>query len=210
MKEYGWSDTKADFYMGITFGVAGAISVVVFICIRPLTERYGEQQLFTGGLVLIFIGFLIYLPWGPPSYTDPTGCTLSWCASTPQLPIYQFFIGCVFVAIGYPACTVLVYIMYSKIVGPGPQGTSMGIISMAGSGARLVGPVYITNIFRYQGPRVAFASVARMIFVTLFVTIFSYRRLHYPGVRMGTKKEALLRPNAAQTIAATGESVPAH
>ena len=83
------------------------------------------------------------------------GCNDKWCATLPALPFYQMIFGMVLgelvlihfrqsahhrkVAIGYPMAAVMVFSIYSKLLGAGKQGVWMGFVTAAGSTARTLG-----------------------------------------------------------------------
>lgn len=56
---------------------------------------------------------------------QPTGCPIeqAWCLYTPVIHLAQFLTAAVLVGIGYPACNVMSYTLYSKVLGPKPQVT---------------------------------------------------------------------------------------
>lgn len=56
---------------------------------------------------------------------QPTGCPIeqAWCLYTPVIHLAQFLTAAVLVGLGYPACNVMSYTLYSKILGPKPQVT---------------------------------------------------------------------------------------
>ena len=63
---------------------------------------------------------------GPPTENttkEAVGCPYyyNWCFNTPSILLWQFLLGTLFVAVGYPTCNVMSYAIYSKILGPKPQ-----------------------------------------------------------------------------------------
>lgn len=57
------------------------------------------------------------------SSLEPTGCPYeqTWCQYTPAIHLAQYITSDVLIGIGYPACNVMSYTLYSKILGPKPQ-----------------------------------------------------------------------------------------
>ena len=58
------------------------------------------------------------------SATIPAGCRypkLQWCLTIPKMELYQYVMGMVLLAVGYPVSSVLCYSLFSKILGPHPQ-----------------------------------------------------------------------------------------
>lgn len=55
--------------------------------------------------------------------TEATGCPSiqSWCSYTPVIHLGQYITSDILIGLGYPACNVMSYTLYSKILGPKPQ-----------------------------------------------------------------------------------------
>ncbi|XP_035681931.1 major facilitator superfamily domain-containing protein 8-like isoform X1 [Branchiostoma floridae] len=115
----------------------------------------------------------------PAATTPPRGCPweYNWCDNTPKLFMGQMFAGFFLLGLSYPTSNVLSYAMYSKILGPKPQGTWMGWLTASGSLARTLGPVFVSQIYTYHGPRIAFGAAAGIVLVAIFWLIGVYRRL---------------------------------
>ncbi|GFO25664.1 major facilitator superfamily domain-containing protein 8-like [Plakobranchus ocellatus] len=117
----------------------------------------------------------------PPtnSTVSPEGCPwqYTWCRHVPMLPLLQYLAGTLVISIGYPMCQMLTYTIYSKILGPKPQGVWMGWITAAGSLARTVGPIYVSQVYDQSGPQITFASCAGLIFLTTVFYLLVFRRL---------------------------------
>ncbi|CAH1777121.1 unnamed protein product [Owenia fusiformis] len=109
----------------------------------------------------------------------PVGCPTSqaWCAYIPKISFAQNIVGSLCVAIGYPTCNVMSYTIYSKILGPTPQGTMMGWFTASGSLARMVGPIFISYFYSHFGPRVSFVTVCAIVLMTILGVIVVYKRL---------------------------------
>ncbi|XP_062616053.1 major facilitator superfamily domain-containing protein 8-like [Saccostrea cucullata] len=110
---------------------------------------------------------------------EATGCpdAYQWCAYTPIVTLAQFLCGTALICIGYPVGNVMSYTLYSKILGPKPQGTMMGFLTASGSLARTVGPIFVSLIYNSFGPRVTFLSLCGMIILTLGWITFVFKRL---------------------------------
>lgn len=54
---------------------------------------------------------------------EPTGCPYeqTWCQYTPTIYLAQYLSSDILIGVGYPACNVMSYTLYSKILGPTPQ-----------------------------------------------------------------------------------------
>ncbi|XP_012890320.1 PREDICTED: major facilitator superfamily domain-containing protein 8 isoform X3 [Dipodomys ordii] len=117
----------------------------------------------------------------------PTGCPVeqAWCLYTPVIHLAQLLTSAGLLGIGYPACNVMSYTLYSKIIGPRPQGVYMGWLTASGSGARILGPVFISHVYTYLGPRWAFSLVCGIVVLTITLLGVVYKRLVAFSVRHG-------------------------
>lgn len=113
------------------------------------------------------------------SNQEAVGCPYyyDWCEYTPVVFLWQFLLGTFFVAVGYPTCNVMSYTIYSKILGPKHQGIWMGWLTAAGSLARTLGPVFVSQIYDAYGPRVTFITLIGLIILTIFGFISVFKRL---------------------------------
>merc|ERR1712176_318831 len=68
------------------------------------------------------------------------GCDLEWCEYTPAVTLVQFYLGYAISAISFPYCMAICQAVFSKVIGPRPQGLWMGLLTAAGSFARILGP----------------------------------------------------------------------
>ncbi|XP_059932754.1 major facilitator superfamily domain-containing protein 8 [Gadus macrocephalus] len=109
----------------------------------------------------------------------PRGCPLaqSWCQYTPSIHLGQFVSADVLIGAGYAACNVMSYTLYSKILGPKPQGVYMGWLTASGSGARTLGPVFVSNVYTRLGPRWAFSVMCGLVAAGVALLAALYRRL---------------------------------
>lgn len=53
----------------------------------------------------------------------------------------------------------------------------MGWLAAAGSGARVLGPVYISQVYSLRGPRWAFGLVCGLVLLSLALLAAAHRRL---------------------------------
>ncbi|XP_060004677.1 major facilitator superfamily domain-containing protein 8 isoform X2 [Lagenorhynchus albirostris] len=204
--------------------VATNVLFFVILFIFALFETVGERAILLGGLIVIWVGFFILLPWGHqfpkiqwedlhnnsiPNTTfgeiiitlwkipredhneGPTGCPVeqAWCLYTPMIHLAQFLTSAVLIGIGYPSCNVMSYTLYSKILGPKPQGMYMGWLTASGSAARILGPVFISQVYAAWGPRWAFSLVCGIVVLTITLLGVVYRRLIAFSVRHGRIQE---------------------
>uniref|UniRef100_A0A5G2QXF2 Major facilitator superfamily domain containing 8 n=1 Tax=Sus scrofa TaxID=9823 RepID=A0A5G2QXF2_PIG len=223
MDMYAWTREQAVLYDGIILAALGVEAVIIFMGIK-LVSKIGERAILLGGLIVVWVGFFILLPWGNqfpkiqwedlhnnsiPNTTfgeiiitlwkspredhneGPTGCPFeqAWCLYTPMIHLAQFLIAAVLVGIGYPSCNVMSYTLYSKILGPKPQGVYMGWLTASGSAARILGPVFISQVYTAWGPRWAFSLVCGLVLLTITLLGVVYKRLIAFSVRHGGIQE---------------------
>lgn len=100
---------------------------------------------------------------------DLLGCPPSqeWCKTTKGMTISQFLLGYAFTAIGYPIGVTLITTIFSKILGPRPQGTWMGLMTGSGCLSRAMGPVFLSTIYTKLGLYWTFGSTALMMAGTM-------------------------------------------
>ncbi|KAK0147244.1 Major facilitator superfamily domain-containing protein 8 [Merluccius polli] len=217
MDMFAWTRKEAVLYNGIIISCIGFESIAVFLIVKVVSQRIGDRPVLLGGLLVIFCGFFILLPWGnhypliqwddiknnsvvnqtaatPPwgsnSTVDPRGCPVAqtWCQYTPAIHLGQYVIADILIGAGYAACNVMSYTLYSKILGPVPQGVYMGWLTASGSGARTLGPVFVSNFYTNLGPRWAFSVVCGMVLAGVVLLASLYRRLIAFSVRHGRVK----------------------
>lgn len=122
---------------------------------------------------------------------EPVGCpvTQSWCLNTPMIYLAQYISSDILIGLGYPVCNVMSYALYSKILGPKPQGVYMGWLTASGSGARILGPVFVSQIYTHLGPRWAFSLICGVVVASLLLLEIVYKRLIAFSVRYGRMQE---------------------
>lgn len=139
---------------------------------------------------------------------EPTGCPYeqTWCQYIPAIHLAQYISSDILIGVGYPACNVMSYTLYSKILGPKPQvrrpwsvkqklllcklewlfivwvlcflqGVYMGWLTASGSGARTLGPVFVSHVYTLLGPRWAFSLICGMVLAAIILLTSSYRKL---------------------------------
>uniref|UniRef100_A0A8C5M550 Major facilitator superfamily domain containing 8 n=1 Tax=Leptobrachium leishanense TaxID=445787 RepID=A0A8C5M550_9ANUR len=216
MDMYAWSRSTAVFYNGVILAVVGLESLIVFIGVKILSKKVDERVLLLGGLVIIWVGYFILLPWGTEfpkiQWTDlqnntihhfslwdslttalsnhtvePTGCpaSQSWCFYTPVIHLAQYLTSDILIGVGYPTSNVMSFTLYSKIIGPKPQGVYMGWLTAAGSIARTLGPVFVSQIYTHLGPRWTFSLTCAIVAVSILLLVSVYKRLIAFSVKYG-------------------------
>lgn len=111
--------------------------------------------------------------------TEVLGCpsTQEWCLYTPQLTVTQFLIGYIFTTIGYPLGVTLIQTIFSKVLGPRPQGVWMGFMTGAGCASRVLGPIFVSVIYTRFGTYHTFGITGLMLVVSMLWLQVVNRRL---------------------------------
>ena len=107
------------------------------------------------------------------------GCPIEqeWCFYVPIITIPQMAVADVFIITGYSISLALVSSIYSKLIGPTPQGLWMGILISCNGICRVFGPVTIAYIYSTYGPRWVMIGIIIIITsVTIYVSAI-YKRL---------------------------------
>lgn len=117
--------------------------------------------------------------------TEIVGCpiTQEWCLYTPQITITQFLIGYAFTSIGYPIGVTLMQTIFSKILGPRPQGVWMGLMTGAGCASRVLGPVFVGFIYTRLGTYHTFGITGVMLIVSMLWLQLVNKRLIAPELK---------------------------
>ncbi|XP_070711086.1 major facilitator superfamily domain-containing protein 8 isoform X1 [Pempheris klunzingeri] len=211
MDMFAWTRKEAVLYNGIIICCIGFESILVFLVVKMASQRFGDRPVLLVGLAIIFCGFFILLPWGnhypkiqwadlknnslvsqmseatlaSNKSVEPTGCPYeqTWCQYIPTIHLAQYISSDVLIGVGYPACNVMSYTLYSKILGPKPQGVYMGWLTASGSGARTLGPVFVSQVYTILGPRWAFSLICGMVVGAIILLISLYHRLIAFSVR---------------------------
>ncbi|RZC37107.1 major facilitator superfamily domain-containing protein 8, partial [Asbolus verrucosus] len=102
------------------------------------------------------------------------GCPSSqeWCAYTPAMTLTQFIIGYFLTAFGYPIGVTLIQTIFSKLLGPRPQGVWMGLMTGSGCLSRVMGPVFVTHIYEEYGTIWTFGLTTAMMVICLIWLLY--------------------------------------
>ncbi|GLV43714.1 Cln7 [Carabus blaptoides fortunei] len=108
--------------------------------------------------------------------TELVGCPSSqkWCHYTPVMTISQFILGYAMTVVGYPIGVTLIQTIFSKILGPRPQGVWMGLMTGSGCLSRVLGPVFVSYIYTELGTIWTFGMTTVMMalsMVWLFIVL---------------------------------------
>eukprot|EP01133_Synstelium_polycarpum_P015501 gene15501-18412_t len=156
-KYYHWGTTPN----GIILGSTGVLSVVVFVVISlPFIKKIDDRKTALFGLTCLVVALLFLSNY--PGQTN--------------LPKWQFFMGSIFVSIGYPIASSLIYAIFSKVLHPKQQGTKMGWLTAGGSIARMAGPLWCAPLWDIRG-MVLFLTCAGLTTSAIIVLVFFYKTL---------------------------------
>lgn len=113
------------------------------------------------------------------SECEDTGCPpeQEWCLHTPIIEIPQLAVASFFSIVGYPVAFSIASALFSKILGPKPQGVWMGILTSTGSFSRVIGPIFVAYIYTELGTRWTFSLLLCTMVCTLFLDLILYKRL---------------------------------
>ncbi|XP_015174323.1 PREDICTED: major facilitator superfamily domain-containing protein 8 [Polistes dominula] len=202
MDQFAWSKTESLYYLGLLMSIGGVIACITFAMIGPICKKIAERKLMLwGGFLFMVIGRLFCIPWGPDppkiadfgafnnitmdeNGTEILGChnTQEWCKYTPQLTITQFIIGYSFTSVGYPIGVTLIQTIFSKVLGPRPQGVWMGLMTGAGCASRVLGPVFVSMIYTRFGTYHTFGVTGLMLIASMVWLQIVNKRLIPPTI----------------------------
>ncbi|XP_065884613.1 major facilitator superfamily domain-containing protein 8-like isoform X2 [Dysidea avara] len=197
--EYAWNNKEASLYVNVMFAIISFITAVVLVGTKYLIKCVSERIVLIGTLLTMIVGLVIWMPYGPGhpdveilvlknstnhhpvvAHGSDHGCDFlkqSWCLHLPKIHLSQLIIGLVVVAVGRGASNLLCYTIYSKLLGPWPQGLMMGFLSASASFGRIVGPSLLAKVYHEEGPRVTFLICIGVVLIGVITTIAFYTRL---------------------------------
>ena len=115
------------------------------------------------------------VPYAAPS-GGGGGCIHCWCLELRRVTEVQFIIGFTIGICAYPYCVAIIGSLYSKLLGPKPQGLYMGVLTGSGSLARVIGPIFFTRLYQEQGTYVTMSVVAGALVISLLLFVLTYKR----------------------------------
>ncbi|XP_033632028.1 major facilitator superfamily domain-containing protein 8-like [Asterias rubens] len=108
-----------------------------------------------------------------------------WCCYVPRIYISQYLIGFLLaMGVSYGFCFIMASTIYSKVLGTSNQGKMMGYLTAAGSLARIIGPIYMGQMYSTVGPRLSLAIILAMLILSVFLGAWHYSKF----VPYGTKE----------------------
>ena len=120
-------------------------------------------------------------------------CTLgcppeqTWCEHVPMLPVAQLVVAYVITISAFPVIQALCQTIFSKMLGPKPQGVWFGVLTGTGSLARVMGPIFVSYVYTYYGTYWTFGILEVGMILALIELIVMYPRL--VPMKLPTKEE---------------------
>ena len=99
------------------------------------------------------------------------------------MTVLQFVIGYGFTTIGYPLGVTLIQTIFSKVLGPRPQGVWMGLMTGAGCASRVLGPVFVGVIYTRFGIYHTFGITGATLLFSMLVMVLVHERLVPPAAK---------------------------
>ncbi|XP_066988694.1 major facilitator superfamily domain-containing protein 8-like isoform X5 [Macrobrachium rosenbergii] len=100
-----------------------------------------------------------------------------WCLYTPIIERSQLGVASVIAVMGYPISFTILSSLFSKLLGPKPQGVWMGILTSTGSCSRVIGPIGVSYVYTMLGTRWTFGILFSILATTVVLASIFYRRL---------------------------------
>lgn len=211
MEQFAWTKTEALKNMAILMTCGGAIACVTFVMISPLCKKFKENHvLIIGGFLLMVLGRLVHIPYGNEMpkiavdreflYSNGTigvydeddpkvlGCPSSqdWCETTPVLGFPAFVLGYLLTSVGYPIGLTLIATIFSKVLGPRPQGVWMGFMTASGCMSRILGPICVSVLYARYGTFWLSLVTALMMIIPMTWLIIIRDRLYIENIEIKT------------------------
>lgn len=211
MEQFAWTKTQALKNMAILMTFGGFIACVTFVGIGPLCKKFKENHvLIVGGFLLMVLGRIVHIPYGSetakiavdremmlPNGTmtildedDPQvlGCPQSqdWCRTTPVLGFPEFVLGYLLTSVGYPIGLTLIQTIFSKVLGPRPQGIWQGLLTASGCLSRIFGPIFVSVLYARYGIFCLSVTTGVMMILPMIWLILIRDRLYIESVDIKT------------------------
>ncbi|PIC26114.1 hypothetical protein B9Z55_018790 [Caenorhabditis nigoni] len=147
--------------------ISGAIASVLYLSfIFTGIRKYLKERLYSViSLVIPLVWMLSTYPYNfynehvkPMINGSDANCDFTkytWCEDLNTVPIWAYYAGFIMVfGVSFSIINITNTTLYSKIVGPRPQGTYQGFYQMAGSFGRMVAPLLMSATYTWFGPRI--------------------------------------------------------
>jgi len=101
----------------------------------------------------------------------------TWCFEIRALSPIVVAVGYAFCTLGFPFCIAMSQTIFSKMLGPKPQGIWMGGLTSVSSLARVIGPIFVTYIYTEFGTIMTSGISIALMVATVLLLLLMYRRL---------------------------------
>lgn len=210
MDQYAWSKKEALQNIAYIMTTTGIIACGCFLSVNPLCKKFKESDvLLYGGFLIMVLGRIVHIPFRDElpklvyakekilgngtlyiyNDDDPEvlGCDViaqEWCATTSKLGFFEFLLGYFFTSIGYPVGLSLIQTIFSKVIGPRPQGVWMGLITNSGCFSRILGPICIMFVYSRYGTFWVFFSMFILCLVPMLILFILRNRLNIENFKL--------------------------
>ena len=158
---FGWKEVAAN----VLFTGAGLLNLICAVLMAYLCsprggaegapQRVPDHVLLVASLLVAPLGWLCMVP--------PSAYDRDW----PSMSVAQFLTGFGLVTVAFPFGRGVCLSMVGKLLGDRPQGTWMGITFAVGAIARIVGPFWAVQGYRFLGALVVFGGTAALYVLSL-------------------------------------------
>ncbi|CAD5231831.1 unnamed protein product [Bursaphelenchus xylophilus] len=213
MTVFQWTPSQSVLYLSVCMGLVG-LNIVFWNCAYvffDLRRRLSERRAIIFAIFCLFIAYMVTYPWwflnGTIEYANTTvimdmgldlsdvtvpdsiGCNpaFAWCADTPAVNMIVF-LGSLIVVLGFalPLCLINLDILFSKVLGNIRQGTMQGLFIVSGECLNIIGPIFLTRVYTYKGPRPIWIFEIIFIVICFFLWIIFYNRMIGHSKRVAT------------------------
>ncbi|XP_065057226.1 major facilitator superfamily domain-containing protein 8-like [Rhopilema esculentum] len=190
LDELAFTKQTAVFNAGILLSSLGPIAFLSLGFIKCTSQRMDERQMVLVGCTIALLGVVTFLPWGNTYPTLQTneliragnltkillkeGCPAKyhWCKNTPKIQFWQLIIAELITMIGFMLTLLIIYGLYSKVIGPRKQGFYIAAMSANSCLSGIISPLLLAYIYEHLGPRYVFITIASIL--SLFILVFTY------------------------------------
>ena len=119
---------------------------------------------------------------GCPSYQE-------WCKDTHQIPLPQLIISYILTLMGGPLVNSLSIAVFSKVLGPNPQGFWMGVLQGCNSMARITGPLWLSAMYQSKGYMMNYLTLTILLSCGCLSLIVNFKNI--APMKLEEKKKGL-------------------
>ncbi|KAH7717271.1 Protein Y53G8AR.7 a [Aphelenchoides avenae] len=205
MMVFKWTSREAVIYQSISMGLIG-LMVILMNCAYiffNLRKKLSERRAVLISLFGLATYYLVTYQWpfidgtidyrnesisfngSTPSQTadedrSHLGCPLdyAWCASTPAVNMWVYLLMGIFAwGLAMPLCNLNLEVLYSKVLGPIPQGTMQGWFTVCGDVLSIVSPLLLSKIYVMTGPVYIWRFQLTIIASCILLWLYYYKRM---------------------------------